>query len=282
MAQSKQGQESPRGIWSCWVSPVACAFAPHLILYVHMALCSAFLFPESSALQLFPAVPGVRRAVKQRESAELGFLCSIVTGWGTNGVAQFITVVLMILQWYSWSVCGLTVSDWAAWLLCEACCGIGLLPVAMQSLSGHATTAWVPWSSFQRKPGWAVALSLLQAVGRSSWIPLFRHTLRANVVGIAWSLKSLAFRSHLFAPKQYLSLDTNTLFFCCRHLCSLGGGGKSSLGIATCCLLVLTTALYYGTYSCHIHEQSESRKMPFELPDHVKIVSSAHHSRSCK
>lgn len=46
MAQSKQGQESPGGDWSCWVSPIACVFSFFFFLssfFLRAPLCSCFL-----------------------------------------------------------------------------------------------------------------------------------------------------------------------------------------------------------------------------------------------
>lgn len=59
MAQSQQGPESSGGNQSCWFSPQK-AVSSHLMLCVLTALFSAFLFPENSSPQLFPAVPRVR------------------------------------------------------------------------------------------------------------------------------------------------------------------------------------------------------------------------------
>lgn len=58
MAQPQQGQGAPEGIGT--VGFPQKAVPPHLMLCVLAALFSAFLFPDSSSPQLFPAVPGVR------------------------------------------------------------------------------------------------------------------------------------------------------------------------------------------------------------------------------
>lgn len=137
MVWSKQSQESPRGNWSCWVSLVDSVFSFCVCLwlfaqpsfFLRASLCSCFL--------LF-------LVLDEQWSRELTWflLCSIVTSWGANGAAQLTTVVLLALE--RELVCPLPRSLSLAGQLCEACCGVTLVPVVMQSLSEHATTTWVP------------------------------------------------------------------------------------------------------------------------------------------
>lgn len=77
-----RAKRAPEGFVAVGFPQKCVVFSPHLILCVIVALCSAFLFPESSSLQLFPAV---RRAVEQRE-LNLFLLCSdyrLGNKWGS-------------------------------------------------------------------------------------------------------------------------------------------------------------------------------------------------------
>lgn len=131
-AQSQQGPELSEGNWSCWFSPKA--VSSHLMLCVLTALFSAFLFPESSSLQVLPAVPRVRWALEQGQLL-LFPLCARVTARGARGQPG-------VLAWPG-------------------------AAAALQGLSGHAATSAGPG----RTRGSSTP-SLPQACRwESSWIP---------------------------------------------------------------------------------------------------------------